>query len=264
MTVPTEPPPSPAPTFTAREMMAIAAGRLVRDDDVVFAGTGVALLAAMAAKRIYAPRATIFFETGSIGPSLDEIPMAVADSRVMAGSCLNAGLVESFSYIANPRLHTIAFLGAAQIDPHGNLNSTCIGDVHHPTVRFAGSGGACDAASLASGFVAFMQHGKRKFVERLDYLTSPGWLEGGDSRARAGFRRGGPIAVVTDLCLLRFDDESKRMYLAERYPGVTDAMVIEHTGFEIDVSRAVEAEPPSADELRILRDEVDPQRLILG
>jgi len=252
------------PPFSPREMMAIAAGRLVRDGDIVFAGTGVALLAAMAAKRIYAPRATIFFETGGIDPALDEIPLAVADSRVMAGTCLNAGLVESFSYIANPRLHTLAFLGAAQIDRFGNLNSTCIGDVRRPTVRFAGSGGACDAASLASGHVVFMEHGRRKFVEKLDYFTSPGWLEGGDSRARAGFRRGGPLAVVTDLCLLRFDDQTREMYLAERYPGVSDGQVLENTGFALDVSRAAEARPPSDDELRILRDEVDPQRLIVG
>ena len=253
-----------AADLTAREMMAIAAGRLVHDGDIVFAGTGVALLAAMAAKRIYAPRATIFFETGGIDPSLDEIPLAVADSRVMAGSCINAGIVESFSYIACPRLHTIAFLGAAQIDRFGNLNSTCIGDVRSPKVRFAGSGGACDAASLASGFIVFMQHGKRKFVEQLDYLTSPGWLEGGDSRARAGFARGGPLAVVTDLCLLRFDGETREMYLAEFYPGVTPQHVADNTGFELDVSRAAQATPPSDDELRILRTEVDPQRLILG
>ena len=253
-----------APAFTAREMMAIAAGRLVQDGDIVFAGTGVALLAAMAAKRIYAPKATIFFETGGIDPALDEIPLAVADSRVMAGTCLNAGLVESFSYIASPRLHTIAFLGAAQIDRFGNLNSTCIGDVRHPTVRFAGSGGACDAASLASGFIVFMQHGKRKFVEQLDYLTSPGWLEGGDSRARAGFTRGGPLAVVSDLGVMRFAETTHEMYLAERFPDVTDEKVRENTGFALDCERAVDADPPTADELHILRTEVDPQRLILG
>jgi glutaconate CoA-transferase, subunit B len=257
-------PANATPVPTSREMMAIAAGRLVADGDIVFAGTGVALLAAMAAKRIYAPEATIFFQTGGIGPSLEEIPLAVADSRVMAGTSLNAGLVESFSYIASPRLHTIAFLGAAQIDRYGNLNSTCIGDVRRPQVRFAGSGGACDAASLASGYIVFMGHGKRKFVEKLDYLTSPGWLEGGDSRAAAGFARGGPLAVVTDRCLLRFDDETKEMYLAERFPGVTDAQVQDETGFPLDLSRAADAEPPTADQLLILRTEVDPQRLILG
>jgi glutaconate CoA-transferase subunit B len=250
--------------FTPREMMAIAAGRFISDGDVLFAGTGVALLAAGCAKRVHAPASTVFVETGGIDPSLDEIPLAVADSRVMDGTCINAGIIEAFSYIASPQLHTIAFLGAAQIDRFGNLNSTCIGDYEHPKVRFSGSGGACDAASLASAFIVFMEHGRRKFVEKLDYLTSPGWLEGGDSRARAGFARGGPLAVVTDLCVLKFDETTHEMYLAQRYPGVTDEHITENTGFALDVSRAVDAPPPTAEELRILRDEVDPQRLILG
>jgi glutaconate CoA-transferase subunit B len=250
--------------FTAREMMAIAAGRFISDGDILFAGTGVALLAAGCAKRIHAPEATVFFETGGIDPSLEEIPLAVADSRVMHGTCINAGIIEAFSYVASPRLHTIAFLGAAQIDKYGNLNSTCIGEYEHPTVRFSGSGGACDAASLASAYIVFMEHGKRKFVEKLDYVTSPGWLEGGDTRRRAGFARGGPLAVVTDLCVLKFDETTKEMFLAERYPGVSVEHIVANTGFELDVSRAVEAVPPSPEELRILREEVDPQRLILG
>ncbi len=116
----------------------------------------MALLAAGCAKRVHAPGAVVFVETGGIDPSLDEIPLAVADPRVMDGTCINAGIIEAFSYIASPRLHTIAFLGAAQIDRFGNLNSTCIGDYEHPTVRFSGSGGACDAASLASAFIVFM------------------------------------------------------------------------------------------------------------
>ena len=181
-----------ASAYSPREMMAIAAGRFIKDGDVLFAGTGVAMLAATVAKRIHAPHAHIFFETGGIGPLLDELPMAVADPRVMAFSNLNAGLVEAFSYVANRRLHTIAFLGAAQIDRYGNMNSTVIGDYLAPKVRFSGSGGACDAGSLASGFIVFMQHGTQKFVEKLDYLTTPGWLDGGDSRHRAGYRRGGP------------------------------------------------------------------------
>ena len=139
------------------------------------------MLAATVAKRIHAPHAHIFFETGGIGPLLDELPMAVADPRVMAFSNLNAGLVEAFSYVANRRLHTIAFLGAAQIDrlrQHELDGDRRLPD--HPTVRFSGSGGACDAGSLASGYIVFMQHGVQKFVEKLDYLTTPGWLEGGD------------------------------------------------------------------------------------
>jgi len=255
---------SSPPAYTPREMMAIAAGRFIKDGDVLFAGTGVAMLAATVAKRIHAPHAHIFFETGGIGPSLDELPMAVADPRVMAYADLNAGLVEAFSYVANRRLHTIAFLGAAQIDRYGNMNSTVIGDYSHPKVRFSGSGGACDAGSLASAFIVFMQHGTRKFVEKLDYFTTPGWLDGGESRRHAGYRRGGPLAVVTNLCVLRFREDTRAMYLAERFPGVSVEEIVENTGFELDVEGAGVTAPPTAEELHILRDDVDPQRLILG
>ncbi len=250
--------------YTDKEMMAIAAGRLIQGDAVLFAGTGISILAATVAKRIYAPGAVVFFETGGIDPALEELPLAVADPRVMSGSSLNSGLIEAFSILGHRRLKTIAFLGAAQIDPYGNLNSTVIGDYARPTARLPGSGGACDAASLAWGVIIFMQHQRRRFVEKLDYLTSPGWLAGGDSRVRAGFKRGGPIAVVTNLGVLKFHPETKRMYLAEVYPGVSPQQVQENTGFELDISQAVTAAAPSEEELRILREEVDPQRLILG
>lgn len=249
--------------YSANEMMAISAGRLIKNGDIVFAGTGVSMLAATAAKRIHAPRAVVFFETGGIDPSLEEIPMSVADLRVMSGTCLNSGLIEAFSVVGHRKLHTIAFLGAAQIDRYGNLNTTVIGDYHRPKTRFSGSGGACDVASLASGVITFMQHEKRRFVEKLAYLTSVGWYEGGDSRARLGLRRGGALAVVTNLGVLTFHETTREMVLAEYHPGVTVQKIRDNTGFELDVSRAVEAEPPSAEELRILREEVDPQRLIL-
>lgn len=249
--------------YTDNEMMAISAGRFVKDGDIVFAGTGLSMFAATVAKRIYAPKAVIFFETGGIDPSLEEIPMAVSDLRVMYGTCLNSGLIEAFSIVGHRRLHTIAFLGAAQIDKYGNLNTTIIGDYWRPKTRFSGSGGACDVASFASGVITFMQHEKRRFVEKLDYLTSVGWYKGGESRKNLGLQRGGALAVVTNLCVMRFDDNTKEMYLATYYPGISIDKIVENTGFPIDVSRAREAEPPSAEDLRILREEVDPQRLIL-
>jgi glutaconate CoA-transferase subunit B len=244
-------------------MMAVSAGRFIKNGDIVFAGTGLSMLAATAAKRIYAPKAVIFFETGGIDPTLDEIPMAVSDSRVMSGTALNSGLIEAFSIVGHRKLHTIAFLGAAQIDKYGNLNTTSIGDYRKPKTRFSGSGGACDAASFASGVITFMKHEKKRFVEKLDYLTSVGWYKGGDSRQRLGLERGGALAVVTDLCITKFDEETKEMYLAEFYPGVDIERILENTGFDIDTSRAVAAVAPSPEELRILREEVDPQRLIL-
>jgi glutaconate CoA-transferase subunit B len=249
--------------YTDNEMMSISAGRFIKDGDIVFAGTGVSMLAATAAKRIYAPKAVVFFETGGIDPALDEIPMAVSDLRVMSGTCMNSGLIDAFSIVGHRKLHTIAFLGAAQIDKYGNLNTTVIGDYFRPKTRFSGSGGACDVASFASGVITFMQHEKRRFVEKLDYLTSVGWYKGGDSRKKIGLQRGGALAVVTNLCVMKFDDETKKMYLFEYYPGISIEKIIENTGFEIDVSRASESVPPSPEELRVLREEVDPQRLIL-
>jgi len=155
------------------------------------------------------------------------------------------------------------FLGAAQIDRFGNLNSTCLDNYRRPRVRFLGSGGACDAASLASAMVVFMELGKERFVKKLDYLTSPGWLTGGDSRSEAGYKRGGPMAVVTNRGVMRFHEVTKEMYLSEYYPGVAVSTILDNVGFVIDISGAVESKPPTAAELRILREDIDPDRLIL-
>lgn len=249
--------------YSETEIMALKAARFIKNGDIVFAGTGISMLAATTAKRIYAPNSVIFFETGGIDPSLDEIPLAVADSRVMSKTSLNSGLIESFSIIGSKKLETIAFLGAAQIDKYGNLNTTCIGDYNKPKIRFAGSGGGCDVCALANGYIVFMKHEKQKFVAKLDYLTSVGWYKGGNSRKELGLERGGPIAVVTNLGVMKFDDVTKEMYVAEYFPGVKPEDIQKNTGFDIDISRAVESVPPSEEELRILREEVDPQRLML-
>ena len=252
--------------YTARELMAIVAAREIRDGEIVFCGTGVSLLAAMAAKRMYAPGAIIFFETGAIDPDLREIPLTVADSRVMYGSSLNAGLAEAFATMQNRFLgpRVVGILGAAQVDRYGNLNSTCVGDYERPDVRFPGSGGACDVGSFVGRTIVFMRHERRRFVERLDYLTTPGYLDGPGGRERAGYRHGGPACVISDRALLRFDEASKEMYLDRTYPNSTPEQVQAHTGFTLDLSRAQPLDPPTLEELRILRQKVDPQRLILG
>jgi glutaconate CoA-transferase subunit B len=249
--------------FSHQEMMAISAGRLIRNGDILFAGTGVSMLAATVAKRIHAPAAVVFFETGGIDPSLDELPLAVADPRVMSGTCLNSGLIDAFSIVGHRRLRTVAFLGAAQVDRFGNINSTCIGPYEKPIIRFSGSGGACDAGCLAAGVIIFMQHEKRRFVGTPDYLTSPGWVKGGDTRKGVGLPRGGPMAVVSNLGIMKFKENSREMFLAEYYPGITPEHIAEHTGFPIDICDAVESVPPTFEELRILREEIDPQKLIL-
>jgi glutaconate CoA-transferase subunit B len=251
--------------YTQREIMTVVAAREIRDGEIVFCGTGISMLAAMAAKHISAPNSVIFFETGAIDSMLEEVPLAVADPRVMFRTSSNGKLFDSFATLENPTTgkHVVAVLGAAQIDIYGNLNSTVIGDYDSPRVRFSGSGGACDAACFAGRTIVFMQHEKKKFVARLDYLTSPGWLDGPEGRRRAGLRPGGPSAVITNLGIMRFDDATRKMYLAGYYPGITPAQILDNMEFQVDVSRAVEVLPPSSEELQILREKCDPQRLIL-
>lgn len=251
--------------YTLKEMMAIVAAREIKNEDIVFCGTGISMLAAMAAKNINAPESVIFFETGAIDSRLAELPMAVGDSRVMYHTSANRGLLDSFATMQNPITgsHVVGILGAAQIDRFGNLNSTVIGDYHSPKIRFSGSGGGCDVASFVPRSIVFMQHEKRKFVKKLDYLTSPGYLDGPDGRKKAGLPEGGPVMVVTNLGVMRFDDTTREMYLSRFYPGVTPRKILDNMAFSVDVSRASEEIPPSGEELRLLRDKCDPRRLIL-
>lgn len=252
--------------YSHREMMTIAAAREIKDGEIVFCGTGISMLAAMAAKNISAPQSTIFFETGAIDSRLKEVPLAVADSRVMYQTAVNGGLAEAFATMQNrfTGSRVVGILGAAQIDIYGNLNSTAIGEYQRPDIRFSGSGGACDVASFVNRTIIFMQHEKRKFVKKLDYLTSPGWIDGPGGRERLGLASGGPETVITNLGILRFAKESKKMYLAACYPGVTPEEVQEKTGFTLDLKGAESFPPPTNTELKILRQHCDPQRLILG
>ncbi len=252
--------------YTPKEIMTIMAAREIKNDDIVFSGTGISMLAAMAAKKINAPGSVIFFETGAMDSLLEEIPFAVADPRIMYWAAANSSLADAFATMQNRITgdRVIAILGAAQIDVYGNLNTTCIGDYFSPDIRFSGSGGGCDVASFVPRCIAFMQHEKRKFVNQLDYLTSPGQLGGRDARRRAGLRPGGVSVVVTNLGIMRFDKDTGRMYLDQFYPGTSPENILEHTEFDMDVSRAGQADPPTEAELTILREECDPQRLILG
>ncbi len=252
--------------YTLREMMAIAAAREIKDGDIVFCGTGISMLAAMAAKYISAPNSTIFFETGAIDSKLEEVPLAVSDPRVMYHTAVNGSLADSFATMQNrfTGCRVVGIMGAAQIDPYGNLNSTAIGDYSTPEVRFPGSGGACDVASFVGRTIIFMQHEKRKFVRKLDYLTSPGWMGGPDGRKQEGLPEGGPESVITNLGIMRFDNSSRRMILDCCYPGVAPQEILDNMEFSVDITGARQAQEPTDLELRILRERCDPQRLILG
>ena len=251
--------------YTSKEMMVIAAARKIKNFDIVFCGTGISILAAMAAKNMNAPHSIIFFETGAVDSALEELPLAVSDPRVMYNASTYCSLAETFGFMQNRNTgkNIIGIIGAAQIDKYGNLNSTCIGDYKKPDVRFPGSGGACDVASFVGRTIIFMKLEKRKFVEKVDYITSPGWLSSPDGRQKAGLFPDGPTCVVTDMGIMGFDKDSKEMYLTGVYPGIDPVGIKKNIGFDIDVKRAEEIEPPLQTELNALREKSDPERLIL-
>jgi glutaconate CoA-transferase subunit B len=245
--------------------MAVSAAREIRDGEIVFAGTGLPMLGVMLAQRTHAPNCCIVFEAGTMGCRLAHLPMSVGDPRALHGAAMAAGLFEVFGFILQAGRVDVGFLSGAQVDQFGNINSTSIGlDPRHPKVRFSGSGGACDIACLAKRTIIIAKHEKRRFPSKVDYITSPGWMEGGDSRARAGLVRGGPSVVVTTMGVMRFRPGTRMIYLASYHPGLSPEAVAEQTGFPLDTEGATETLAPDDEELRILRQEVDPERIFLS
>jgi len=247
------------------EFMAVIAAREINDGEVVFAGTGLPMLGAMLAQRTHAPDCCILFQAGTMASRLIHLPMSVGDPRTMYRAAMAAGLNEVFTYVLQAGRVDVGFLSGAQIDRFGNINSTSIGpDFRHPKVRFPGSGGSCDIACLAKRTIIIAKHEKRRFPEKLDYITSPGWLQGGESRARAGLTRGGPSTVVTTKGVMRFRPDTRRIYLASYHYGFTAQDVLEDTGFAMDIEDATETPIPTPEELCILREEVDPEKVFLN
>ncbi|MDD4802472.1 MAG: CoA-transferase subunit beta [Syntrophomonas sp.] len=251
--------------YTNNQMMAVAMARQVKDGSTIIVGTGLPLVAAALAKNSTAPNVVLCFETGMIDGGPVEVPTSVSDMRIAYTASALWPQFRYFGFQGNAwkkQTIDIGFLGGAQIDMYGNLNSTCIGDYFHPKTRFTGSGGANGIATNCNT-VIMMKHQKRRFIEKVDYITSPGWMDGPGGRKKVGLPEVGPQALVTELGIMRFDEKTKLMYLAEYFPGVTPQQIQENTSFELDLSRAVEAEAPSQEILDILLKKVDPQRLMV-
>ena len=248
-------------TYTASELLAVMSARLLRDGQVIFAGVGIPLLAAILAQRLHGPGLTILFEGGTIGAFVEpgKLPPSTNEQRCtrranMVLSSTDVLLLLQRGYV------DIGFMGGAQIDQYGNLNSSFIGDSQRPASRLPGTGGGNDIASLTQMIVA-MKHEKRRFVKAVDFVTSPGFLAGDNSRRDAGLITGGMYRAVTDLGVLGFDESSKRMKLLALHPGVTADRVQQNTGFELLIPADLPVtEPPTENELAVLR-HLDPDRV---
>jgi len=248
------------------ELMACIASRYLEDGKLIFAGTGIPMLAVSLAQKIYAPKLILVYEAGGISPEASMLPLSVADSRTTYRAISCANMPEAMEMLQKG-LVTYAFLGGAQIDMYGNLNSTMIGkDYLHPQTRLPGSGGANELGSLAWKTLIIMNHNRRRFVEKVDFITTPGYLTGPGARERACLPPGnGPYLVFTELGIFDFEETSKRMRLKSLLPGITREKVIAETGFELIIPDKLNQEKePTPEELKALREDVDPWRVVLS
>ena len=250
--------------YSTVEMMAAAASKLIEDGSTVLTGTGLPIIAVALAMKTRAPNLTVVFEAGGIAPRIPVLPISVGDSR----SSYKAVMATSLDYVmgtAQQGYIDYGMLGGAQVDVYGNLNTTVIGPHDRPRARLPGSGGANDLGSLCWRTIIMMQQDARKFVNKLDFLTTPGYLDGPGRREEAGLPAGtGPYRVVTQLGLYGFDEATKRMMLLALHPGVTIEDVKKNSSFEIMIPPEVDVtSPPTAEEIRILHEEVDPAKFIL-
>jgi len=249
---------------TRSEFMTITAARELRDHEVVFVGIGLPNLAANLAKRTSTPNLIMIYEAGVIGANPTRLPLSIGDPGLVSGSKSVCSLFEVFGFYLQAGRIDVGFLEGAQIDKYGNINSTVIGDYLTPKVRLPGSGGACEIASLAKRILIITTHEERKFPERVDFITSPGFFGGKKEREQLKLEGGGPEAVITDLGVMRFDKETGEMMLTSLHPGVEVEEVKQNTGWDLKISKDLEiTKEPSEKELLILR-ELDPTRIYLG
>ena len=252
-------------SVTANELLAVMGARALKDDTTVFVGVGAPLMAAALAQRTHAPKLTMVIEGGIVGPSFmpGELPISTNEMRTAFHAQMLPGITDAF-LLAQRGFLDVGFIGGAQIDQYGNLNTSAIGGYDKPSVRLPGSGGANDIISLCREVMILTVHEKRRFTERVDFITSPGYLSGADSRRKSGLLFGGVSRMVTTLGVFDFEPTSRRMRLVALHPGVGREDVQANTGFEVLVSESLTTtDPPTSKELEILR-MLDPKRQFIG
>ena len=249
--------------FTSSELMTINAARLLRDGDVVFVGVGLPNLACNLARRTHAPNLTLVYEAGVVGAQPARLPLSIGDPTLVSGAASVCSMYEIFAFYLQHGLIDVGFLGGAQIDRFANVNATVIGSYDHPKVRLPGSGGSAEIAAWANRTYLLTPHQKRRFPECVDFITGAGYLTGRPARTAAKLRGGGPQAVVTDLGLLE-PDETGELILTALHPGASVEQALANTGWPLKLAPALRTtDPPTATELRLLHEDLDPQGIYL-
>jgi glutaconate CoA-transferase, subunit B len=251
-------------TYTPAEMMTAVAARELRDGEVVFVGIGLPNLACNLARSIHAPNLVLIYESGAVGAAPERIPVSIGDPALVTGSLMVCSMADVFqSLLQNGRIE-VGFLGAAQVDRYGNINTTVVGEYRHPSVRLPGSGGAAEIAIHAGRTVVMSRLDRRSFPERVDFITSPGHRFRGRGRRELGMPGSGPSTIVTDKALLEPDPATGELVLSALYPGVSIDDVRAGIGWDLrSRSQLGTVLPPTGQELQLLREVLDPQRLYL-
>ncbi|TXT56079.1 MAG: 3-oxoadipate CoA-transferase subunit B [Candidatus Thorarchaeota archaeon] len=250
--------------YTKIEFLTACASRHVRDGEHVFGGTGLPLLAALLAKETHAPKSNLISEAGFIDARPRNVPLSVADSRYYYGASASIGLIETLGFLLQGGRIDVGFLGAAQIDEYGNLNTTYIGSFEKPKVKLPGSGGGNDIASSAKRLIIMMTHDKRKFVKKLDYFTSPGHIDGPGSREKWNLVGGGPEVVITDMCQMDFEPQTLKIRLMSVHPGYSVQDVVDNVMFDLLIPDEVPTtEIPTQEQIDIMQN-LDPNGIYLG
>ena len=247
---------------SASELMIIAASRALHGNRTVFVGVGLPNIACNLARRSHSPDMELVYESGVFGAQPARLPLSIGDPTLVSGATSVVSMADLFMLYLQRGLIDVALLGGAQIDRFGNLNTTVIGDYARPKTRLPGSGGACEIAINARRIFMIMRLSKRAFVNKIDFQTSPGHLDGGDARQRLGMPGFGPDQVITDKALFTFDNPEREMMLVELAPGQTVESVRAAVGWPLRVAGSLrEMMPPTAEELAIVREQLDPQGL---
>ena len=241
--------------ISADELMTVSAARELTDRTVCFVGIGLPSTAANLARLTHAPRTVLVYESGTIGSKPHALPLSIGDGELAETADAVVSVPEIFNYWLQGGRIDVGFLGAAQIDRYGNLNSTVIGDYERPKVRLPGGGGAPEIAAMAREVIVMLRQSQRTFVEELHFRSSVGYGDGPGDRERLGLAGGGPTVVITDLGVLRPDPETRELTLTRVHPGVTADHAREQTGWDLKVADDLaETEPPSTEELSVLRE----------
>ncbi|MFN2103373.1 MAG: CoA-transferase subunit beta [Candidatus Promineifilaceae bacterium] len=245
--------------YSKNELMIVSASRALRGSRVVFVGVGLPNIACNLARRSHSPEMELVYESGVFGAQPARLPLSIGDPTLVSGATSVTSMADLFMYYLQGGLVDVALLGGAQIDRFGNLNTTVIGDYDRPKVRLPGSGGACEIAINAKKIFMIMRLKRRAFVDKIDFLTSPGHLEGGNSRERMDYPGAGPNLVITDRALFSFDNPEREMMLVELGPGESVESIQEEVGWDLRVSEKLKDMPqPETADLAIIREQLDP------